>query len=119
MRRVVTIGAPVMAAALTVFLLFTAEDMAKLLPACLFHKYTGMYCPGCGATRAVLSVLHGRFIMALRYNLGLCSLGVIGVLYYIEYAFGKKILPKAQWFWIVFGVIIALYYVVRNFVPFF
>lgn len=119
MRRAVIIGAPAITLLSFVFLYFTAGDIAAQLPQCLFLKYTGMYCPGCGATRAVLSVLHGRFIMALRYNFGLCALGVICILCYIEYAFNKKILPRSPWFWIVFGVILVLYYVLRNFISLF
>ncbi len=119
MRRLVIIGVPVIVLASFVFLYFTAEDIAAKLPQCLFLKYTGMYCPGCGSTRAVLSVLHGRFIMALRYNLGLCALAVICVLCYFEYVLNKKILPRSPWFWIVFGIILVLYYVFRNFISFF
>ena len=38
------------------------------LPSCLFHKYTGLNCPGCGMTRAAEATLHGRFAEAFRYN---------------------------------------------------
>jgi len=35
---------------------------------CTFHAATGLYCPGCGATRATHELLHGRVLSALRYN---------------------------------------------------
>ena len=38
------------------------------LPACGFQKATGLYCPGCGATRALRRVLRGDLLGALRYN---------------------------------------------------
>ena len=52
------------------------------LPGCLFHKFTGLDCPGCGMTRAAHATLHGRFGEAFRFNplgmvlLPMASLGV-------------------------------------------
>ena len=38
-------------------------------PPCLFLYITGCYCPGCGALRALHSLLHGNLRDALGYNL--------------------------------------------------
>ncbi len=119
MRRLVIYGVPALTIAAIVFLYFTADNIAQILPQCIVLKTTGFYCPGCGATRAVHAALHGRFIMAVRYNLGLCALGVICILTYLEYALGKKILPRNPYFWIVFGIALFLYYVLRNFIELF
>ncbi len=119
MRRLAIIGVPLLALASFVFLRLYAQNIMHLLPGCSFLKNTGMYCPGCGATRAVFSILHGRFIMAVRYNAGLCALGIICLLCYFEYALNKKILPRSPVFWIVFGIILAYYYVIRNFIALF
>ena len=35
---------------------------------CLFRRVTGRPCPGCGMTRAVSSVMHGRLREGYRYN---------------------------------------------------
>ena len=35
---------------------------------CPFHTLTGLYCPGCGAQRALHAVLHGRVVEALSLN---------------------------------------------------
>ena len=39
-----------------------------LLPPCPVHWATGLYCPGCGSTRAVHSLLHGDLRGALAKN---------------------------------------------------
>ena len=42
---------------------------AKWLPKCMFHQMTGLYCPGCGATRALSAMLHGDVKASLHNNL--------------------------------------------------
>ncbi len=37
-------------------------------PPCVFRKATGIYCPGCGSTRALRALFAGDFLAALRYN---------------------------------------------------
>lgn len=35
---------------------------------CVFFAVTGLYCPGCGTTRAIASLLHLELYQAFRYN---------------------------------------------------
>lgn len=35
---------------------------------CIFHKLTGLYCPGCGGTRATLSLLQGHALISFLYH---------------------------------------------------
>nr|WP_125666649.1 DUF2752 domain-containing protein [Paenibacillus baekrokdamisoli] len=35
---------------------------------CAFHELTGFFCPGCGITRVVISLLSLDFVQAFRYN---------------------------------------------------
>lgn len=49
-------------------------------PVCLFHRLTGLDCPGCGMTRGVHAALQGRFGEAFRFNpLGMLVLPVSAV----------------------------------------
>ena len=44
-----------------------SPDEVSLIP-CLFHSVTDVPCPGCGMTRACLSLTHGHLTDALRYH---------------------------------------------------
>lgn len=38
------------------------------LPPCVMHSTTGLYCPGCGGTRAVSALLHGHPLRSFFYH---------------------------------------------------
>lgn len=38
------------------------------LPECMFHRVTGLYCPGCGGTRALLLLLRGEIARSFCYH---------------------------------------------------
>ena len=35
---------------------------------CIFYKITGVQCPGCGMSRAILALMHGKWKQAFYYN---------------------------------------------------
>lgn len=43
-------------------------DPTQLFYPCLFHRISGLYCPGCGGTRAVKALLDGDLISCLCYH---------------------------------------------------
>ncbi|MGH8050963.1 MAG: DUF2752 domain-containing protein [Arenimonas sp.] len=53
-----------------VFLLRTYDPnvIGNPFPSCLFHKMTGLYCPGCGLTRALHALVHFDLLRAIRMN---------------------------------------------------
>ncbi|MBC8558503.1 DUF2752 domain-containing protein [Fumia xinanensis] len=112
---------------LPVFLLslfFLTKDftlsLSYFLPNCPFYRYTGFYCPACGNTRSVRALLRGDVISALQYNIVPLILLILGLFLYAELGtalFGthKTLLPRKGLFWIVFGILMAIYFVGRNF----
>ena len=48
---------------------------------CLFHKITGLYCPGCGITRLLLAILKFDFYQAFRFNPLVFILLIVYLLY--------------------------------------
>ncbi len=55
-------------ASVAVYILANYSPTQLHLPSCAFRKLTGLYCPGCGSTRALRRLLCADFIGALRYN---------------------------------------------------
>ena len=52
----------------SLFLFAVDPSRHAVYPQCLFHRATGLYCAGCGATRALYALLHGRVLTALHDN---------------------------------------------------
>jgi len=93
---------------------------SSLYPPCMFHVLTGLYCAGCGSTRAIHHFLHGRILQALSYNplvvLLLVPLGLFLLNHLRFVLWGKKwrapeIPTKYIWLLII---IIFLYWILRN-----
>ena len=42
--------------------------LLDLVPPCLFHRLTGLYCPGCGTTRAFYHLIRGEPLAAMGSN---------------------------------------------------
>ena len=57
------------AACIVLLLVPPGSPYAKWLPKCMFHQLTGLYCPGCGATRALSAMLHCDLKSSLHNNL--------------------------------------------------
>ena len=81
---------------------------------CIFYKLTNLYCPGCGITRAIISLLKLDFYQAFRYNSLVIILLPFLLIYniYIWIFNGKKKLP--QYVWIILLILVILYGILRN-----
>src|SRR5208282_3546182 len=114
-------GAVLMAAMLGsgAILFFFNPSTHGFYPVCLFHKLTGLNCPGCGGTRAAYQLLHGHLLNALRDNalfiLTLAALTVRGLWFVARRICHRPatlaVPPKALW---AFLVIAIAFSVLRN-----
>jgi hypothetical protein len=62
----VVLGMAALGACAVVF--FFNPSTHGFYPVCMFHQLTGLYCPGCGGTRAAYSLLHAHWEAALKDN---------------------------------------------------
>lgn len=91
---------------------------SAILPPCVFHEFTGLYCTGCGITRAFRLLLEGQVYAAFRMNpLAVASLPFAiwygGVLVVRLYR-GRPLPSMPTWLpWTVVAIVIA-YTVARN-----
>jgi hypothetical protein len=87
-------------------------------PFCLFHRTTGLLCPGCGSLRALHQLLHGHVLTALRCNaLLVLAMPLVG---WFGIGFMRRRAPHATtstakpfWIWVGFGVLLV-FSVLRN-----
>ena len=59
---------------------FVDPNRTKWMPQCFFYQVTHLYCPGCGATRALHALAHGDLAGSLRCNPLLLPLLGLGTL---------------------------------------
>ena len=87
---------------------------------CPFHVLTGLYCPGCGNSRALHALLHLHPTEALRYNY-LMPLEVAYILYvmyctvrqYLQTGVYRLVIGLEIVGWVFLGVLLV-WWVVRN-----
>jgi hypothetical protein len=109
----VALGATAVGMMAVVFFFDPAKN--NFYPVCLFHKLTGLNCPGCGMTRALFALLHGHFLRALHDNaLFVFSLAALAV-WSMRFIFRKlknqpaelKLSPKFLWGFLAVALVFA------------
>jgi hypothetical protein len=114
---VVVLGTAVLGAGAVIF--FFNPDTSGFYPECQFHKVTGLNCPGCGATRALYELVHGKLPLALKDNalfiLSLAALAARGAWlaakHFLRKPAGSFLPPAILW---AFLVVAGVFTVLRN-----
>lgn len=121
-EKIFTILIPV-----TLLILYLLKDgffsLLSHLPPCFLYSNFHLYCPACGNTRSISALLQGNLITALSYNIVPFIVLLIAFAGYIElasYSFGthKRILPRKLSVYIILIIIVFLYLLLRNLIPF-
>ncbi|MBQ9625524.1 MAG: DUF2752 domain-containing protein [Clostridia bacterium] len=75
---------------------------------CVFYKITHLYCPGCGMTRSIVSLIKFNFYQAVRYNMLIVLAIPVGILLIIY----KGKIPDRVY--IILLVIVIIFGIMRN-----
>src|SRR5689334_25389377 len=92
-----------------------ALSATAFYPQCVFKQATGLDCPGCGATRAMHALLHGRVGEAFRYNAMLfAGFAVFGCSVPSLVRGERPRFLDRPWFGWTVGAVLVAWWVVRN-----
>ena len=93
--------------------------MDRIAIPCIFNKVTGLYCPGCGITRAIKAGLKGHFSESFHINVLLYTVIPLLFLNEIIYRLTKKKYKKAYNVTIIVLLIgVVIFGILRNFPQF-
>ena len=98
-------------------------DLGGMSPGCVWRRTTGLYCAGCGMTRAAYDLMHFEFAKAFRMNplmVSLLPFIVVGIsLEVLAWVRGpERPTPRLRPGWkvtVALVTVILVYGVVRNF----
>lgn len=92
---------------------------------CLFHKITNLYCPGCGVTRMIISLLKGNLYQAFRYNMLIFILTPFLMFFIFDHIISRKKQRDALYekisnsIWYILIIVLVIFGIIRNIFPFF
>ena len=73
---------------------FDPTAAGSWFPSCVFHDLTGLYCPGCGITRALHALVHFEFTRALAMNAFLIACLPLLALMAVQGLARKPLMPQ-------------------------
>jgi len=96
---------------------------SQLTPPCLLHSVLGIYCPGCGGTRAAYDLMHGDVVGALHMNafttLLIIPPALFGLAWWLAASVGLNVPRFTVPRWAMWGylAVFAAFWVLRNVGP--
>ena len=85
---------------------------------CIFHKITGLYCPGCGITRMFISLFKLNIYQAFRYNPLVFILLIVSSFYFLAdfliYRITKAHMNLPKSVYIILLIIVFGFGILRN-----
>ena len=114
--RWVCVLVPIVTLWVTFTVLFPAATV-RIYPGCPIHRMTGLYCPGCGGTRALKALAQGRIADSLRWHpLALPATAFI-VIYFAmirlhKLSNGRTPIPHFRRIYLVIMIVLLLYHVI-------
>ncbi len=113
--------------AISIFLLLLKNliapkvDIVSQMPGCYIYSLTGFFCPGCGGSRSVAALVHGRFFVCA-VNFPLVAYSVIMYLWFMITQTIERISKgryqiglgwRHTYLWIALGILIV-HFVMKN-----
>lgn len=120
-RLAVILGAPALVGAGVLLLLLADPLRGRGLVPCFFHLLTGLYCIGCGATRALAALLRGDLAAACSYNVFMLfwlpwpAYSLLAL--WLEALAGRRILPQIRDHRLLMAILLAsalIFFILRN-----
>ena len=109
-RRIILTGIAIAGTATVVVLLylFPPEEF-PYWPKCLLYQTTGLYCPGCGCTRALAALLHGDIHKCFTSNI----LFIPSILVAVILLLFPKLMKIRCLIWSIITIVV-LFFILRN-----
>lgn len=90
---------------------------------CKFKEVSGLPCPSCGGTRAVICLLHGQILKSLYYHAAVIYIVVLCVIFFISQSLQQitkgriRGLQWHNWYWIAGLAIYIVQYILKLAIP--
>lgn len=81
---------------------------------CIFYKLTNLYCPGCGVTRMLFSLIKLDFYQSFRYNPLVFILLIIYLLFKVICLLQNKKIKIPEYVYYVILIVLIIYGILRN-----
>lgn len=107
--------------AIMYFVMTHIEIGSEWMQQCQLHYWTGLYCPGCGATRAVTFLIHGDIINSIFYYPAVTPTVIFVAVYIVSHTLRKITSGKIKgihyrgWYVVVPAMLVLVNFIWKNY----